>query len=184
MSLHEVQNFLARIYTDENLRRDFVESPQTIGKINNLSETEIAELAEILPAELESFAKSLFYKRLREAEKFLPATRKILGKEFEFLFREFAPTFNPQSVKKHFEDAVKFAEFLQTKKIELNYAKDIARFERAKLKFYGSNKSFVFEVFDYDVKRISGIDLFAPNEIRRRKTAAFWLRIGKREIVF
>ena len=49
MSLLNVQNFLARIYTDENLRREFLSAPEVIGKANNLNETEIAELAEVFP---------------------------------------------------------------------------------------------------------------------------------------
>jgi len=52
MSLLDTQNFLARIYTDESLRREFLAAPEKIGRENNLSEREIAELAEVFPDEL------------------------------------------------------------------------------------------------------------------------------------
>jgi hypothetical protein len=49
MSLLDAQNFLARIYTDENLRREFLSAPEQTGRENNLSEKEIAELAAFSP---------------------------------------------------------------------------------------------------------------------------------------
>ena len=58
MSLLEVQNFTARIYTDENLRRKFLAAPEQTGRENNLSEKEIAELAAVFPEELNFFADS------------------------------------------------------------------------------------------------------------------------------
>ena len=184
MSLRDTQNFLARIYTDENLRHTFLQYPETVGKENNLSEMEIAELSEIVPSELNIFAESLFYKRLHETEKLLPLTRKILAAGFEKHFRGFALTFSPQTIKTHITDAIKFAEFLQSKEIGLNVGKDLAKFEAAKLEFYGLNKFFVIKVFHYDVKRITFQNLPAQNEIRRRRTVGIWLRIGERKIAF
>jgi len=184
MSLLEVQNFLARIYTDEKLRREFLSEPEKIGLAHNLNESEIAELAEVFPEELNAFAESLFYKRLREVEKLLPLTRQVLDKDFEKFFREFSAEFLPESIKKHLEDAIRFAEFLQTKDFSLNQAKDLAKYEQAKLEFYGLNKRFVFRILDYSVKGISSKDADALSEIKKKKTFAFWLRIKKREIVF
>ena len=182
MSLLNVQNFTARIYTDENLRREFSAAPQKIGKQNNLTETEIAELVEILPDEINFFAESLFWKRLREVEKLLPFTKRIFGADFEMRFREFANQFTPESIKKHLEDAIQFAEFLRER--ETNWKSDAARFESAKLEFYALGKNFVFRRFDYDVKEIYRRFHELPMNFERRKTFAVWLRIGKREFVF
>lgn len=182
MSLLAVQNFLARIYTDENLRREFSAAPEQIGKQNDLTESEIAELIAILPDEIDVFADSLFYKRLREVEKLLPLTKKILGVDFEKRFREFSKSFTPESVKKHLEDAIRFAEFLGER--ELNWKSDAAKFETAKLEFYALGKTFVFRRFDYDVKEILRQIHESPTDFERRKTFTVWLRIGKREFVF
>src|SRR6185369_7897216 len=104
MSLQEQQNLLAKLYTDAEFRRAFLSMPEKIGIENELNKIEIKEIAGIMPEELDFFADSLFWKRLREVEKFLPLTRKVLGEDFINYFRRFSQNFNPQTVKKHIED--------------------------------------------------------------------------------
>ena len=184
MSLLETQNFLARLYTDENLRREFVVAPEKIGSENNLKPGEIAELAKILPEELNSFSESLFYKRLREVEKLLPLMRKILKKDFERHFREFANIFLPESNKKHFEDAINFADSLANQENEFVWLKDIARFEKTRSEFNVLQKRFSMILLDYDVRLIlentsnEKSDLFT--NLKKRKTAVIWLRFGNK----
>ncbi len=178
MSLLDVQNFLARIYTDAQLRREFLSAPEQTGRENNLSEKEIAELAAVFPAELNFFAESLFYKRLRAVEKFLPLTGKSLKGNFENCFREFASQFTPETIKKHFEDALRFAEFLQTKRIEPVWVADLAKYERAKLEFNVYQKRFIFRLFDYDIKEIFRHNAEPQRKFRRKKTFAAWFRFG------
>jgi hypothetical protein len=179
MSLHDAQNFLARIYTDENLRREFLSAPEQTGRENNLSEKEIAELAAIFPAELNFFAESLIYKRLRAVEKLLPLTGISLKGNFESCFREFANQYAPESSRKHLEDALRFAEFLQTKKIELVWVADLAKYERAKLEFNVCQKRFIFRIFDYDIKEISRNNAAPQGKFFRKKTFAAWFRFGR-----
>lgn len=183
MSLIEQQNFLARLYTDEKLRRSFLQNPQRIGAENDLTAEEITELAAVLPEELSIFADSLFWKRLREAEKLLPLTRKALGEDFSVNFRKFSQDYNPQTIKKHFEDAVEFCSFLQNREIEPAWAKDLATFERAKLIFNSAAQKFILLKFDFDIRQI--LKEF-PNQtgksekiFPKRKTFALWLRAGK-----
>lgn len=184
MSLIEQQNFLARLYTDENLRKRFLSEPAKIGAENDLSEREIAEIAEIIPEELNFFADSLFWKRLREVEKFLPLTKKVFGADFEKHFRRFAQNYNPKSIKKHLEDATEFCAFLQKAEIYPVWKKDLSRFERARLIFNSNSQGFVFEKFDFDVweilKEISNGVEKMPDDFPKRKTFAVWLRVGKR----
>jgi hypothetical protein len=179
MSLLEAQNFLAKIYTDENLRREFLSAPEKTGRENNLSEKEIAELAAIFPAELNFFAESLIYKRLRAVEKLLPVTAKSFKENFETCFREFANQYTPESSKKHLEDALQFAEFLQTKRIEPVWVADSAKYERANLEFNAYQKRFIFRLFDYDIKQISRHNAEPQRKFGRKKTFAAWLRFGK-----
>ena len=189
MSLLEVQNFLARVFTDEELRRKFLAAPETVGSENSLSEAEILQLRQMLPAQLNFFGDSLMFKRRHEVEKLLPLTRKALGRrDFEIFFREFAARFLPQTIKKHLEDATRFADFLEAKPIEPVWAKDLVGFERAKLIFNNSARRFLFKKFDYDVreiiKNISRSDAPPEKDYPQRQTIALWLRVGRRTRLF
>lgn len=176
MSLLQQQNFLARLYTDENIRNRFLSEPEKIGNENDLTEQESAELARIIPAELNFFADSLFWKRLRETEKFLPLTKKVLKEKFVGLFREFSQIYNPKSVKKHLEDAIEFCRFLQGSAIEPAFIKDIAKYEQGKLEFFGLGKLFVCKKLDYDIREIS--DQTVVSDLKKKLTFAVWLKIG------
>lgn len=179
MSLLEQQNFLAKVFTDELLREKFLSAPENVGKENNLSETEIEQICQVLPEQIKFFADSLFYKRLHEVEKILPLTRKVLGKKFETYFREFANEFLPKTIKKYLEDANKFGEYLRKK--ETAWINDLISFERARLIFNGYGKRFVFRKFRFcikDVLKNSRQD--AKANVRRRLSFAIWLRFGSK----
>lgn len=178
MSLSEQQNLLARLYTDAEFRRAFLTAPEKIGAENDLSETETAEIAAIMPEELEFFAESLFWKRLREVEKILPLSKKALGADLKVFFREFSKNFNPQSVKKHLADALAFTGFLQNQNIS-GLARDAARFERAKLEFYGLEKRFVVCRLNHDVRQLYRAEV-EPSQIEGSKKIALWFKIGNR----
>lgn len=181
MSLQKQQNFLARLYTDENLRRAFLLEPQKTGREYDLTAKEIAEIAEVMPDELNFFADSLFWKRLREVENFLPLTKEIAGAEFTGEFRRFSQTFNPQSIRKHLEDAFEFAGFLQTSENVSELAKNAARFERAKLAFFGYGKKFVVCRLEFDLREISRSPAAAQSgEFKKRRNFAVWIRVGNK----
>lgn len=177
MSLREQQNLLARLYTDKNLREKFFAEPKKIGFEFELTQKEIHEIVEIAPQELNFFAESLFWKRVREVEKFLPFTKKILAEDFQSLFEQFTQNFNPKSVKKHLEDAFEFCKFLQTNEIPL-IAKNIAAFEKAKLSVFGYGKKLVFCKLDHDIHTFfSGKN---TEKLDKRRKFAIWIKIGNR----
>jgi len=173
MSLLDVQNFTARIYTDEALRREFFLAPERIGKENNLTDRETAELAAVYPEELNLFAESLVWKRLREVEKLLPLTLRHSGENFENYFRNFSQNFNPQSVKKHLEDAIHFCNYLQISESIAELVRNAAKFEQSKLEFWALNKRLIVRFFDFDVE--TG---------KVKKHFKIWLRFGKKRFVF
>ncbi|MGI9055007.1 MAG: hypothetical protein ACR2F2_04305 [Pyrinomonadaceae bacterium] len=179
MSLLEQQNFLAKLYTDEKLRRDFLSEPSKIGQEDYLNEIEIAEITEILPEEISFFAESLFWKRLREVEKFLPLTRKVAGNDFQRLFREFSQNYNPQTIKKHLEDANQFCLFLQQNDSVSEITKNAAKYEQAKLKFHNFGRNFVVCRLNYDVREISQIVKDANYNLKKKTQIAIWIRAGK-----
>lgn len=177
MSLREQQNFLARLYTDEDLRRDFFAEPEKVGAEFALKDDEIAEIVKIAPQELNFFAESLFWKRLREAEKFLPFTKEILGEDFQPLFRQFSQKYHPQTVKKHLEDALRFCAFLQNGEIS-EIAKNVAAFEKAKLDFYGGGKRFSFCKLGYDVRLYFQGE--SAENLKKERKFAVWIKIGNK----
>lgn len=173
MSLKEQQNLLARLYTDGDLRENFFAEPAKIGFDFNLTRKEIAEIVEIAPQELDFFAESLFWKRLREAEKFIPLTVKILNQDFQPLFRQFSQTFNPQTVKKHLEDAFEFCRFLQKGEVS-EIARDVALFEKTKLEFFGFGKRIAFCKLAFDIRPFL-LENRTEDPQRKRKFAV-WIK--------
>ena len=184
MSLQEQQNLLAKLYTDAEFRRVFLSEPEKHGAENGLDEKELAELAGIMPEELNFFADSLFWKRLREVEKFLPLSKKALGDEFTRLFREFSRTFNPPTIKKHFEDARGFSKFLQTRRLEPLWAIDLAKYEYSRLIFNSAAKKIVFARFNHFIpeiiREITAGNVKPQKKFRRKNSFAVWLKLGKR----
>jgi hypothetical protein len=182
MSLLEQQNFLAKLFTDSDLRENFWLNPNEIGLANNLEENEIAEIKKINEQDFNYFAESLFYKRLSEVENILPLTVTAFGKNnFRENFKEFANQFLPKSIKKHLEDSVEFCNFLQKKDLEKIWLIDVVKYEQAKLFFYGYGKSFVFRVLRYDFTTASGN---IRNEPFKRLSLAVWLRFGKKGKIY
>lgn len=175
MSLKEQQDFLARLFIDESLRQNFLFQPTKIGAENGLNETEIDDLKAILPSQIEFFSESLFWKRLREAEKFIPLTVKILNQDFQPLFRQFSQTFNPQTVKKHLEDALDFCGFLQKGEVS-EIARNIALFEKTKLEFFGYGKRIAFCKLAFDIRPF--LTENPIEDLQRKRKFAVWIRSG------
>lgn len=182
MSLREQQNLLARLYTDSVLREKFFSAPIKIGKKFKLTENEINEIAAMAAEELNFFAESLYWKRLREVEKFLPLTRKVLDIKFKVEFRDFSQNYIPQTVKKHLEDAIEFCMYLNGTTNDL-LIKDITAFERAKLLFSTDNRKLIIVRSHYDIKqifkKISRNEPVVKAELRKKNFFAIWLKIGK-----
>lgn len=188
MSLQKQQDFLARLFTDEGLRQNFFSEPDKIGADNGLSESETADLQAVLPEELGFFADSLFWKRLHEVEKLLPLTKKGLQEDFAKLFREFSQTFNPQTVKKHFEDACEFSKFLQNQSLKPLWAKDLVKYEFSRLIFNADTKKFAFAKFDHDIREIireiSQDNSKTQVQFPKKTTFAIWLKVGNKRKQF
>lgn len=174
MSLQKQQDFLARLFIDEGLRQNFLSAPKKIGAENGLNLVEIEDLKAVLPEEITFFAEMLFWKRLRETEKILPLTREFLKDDFVQLFREFSQNFNPQTVKKHLEDAIEFCKFIQKAKVS-EIVGNIAKFEQTKVEFFGYGKHFAVCRLDYDIKEISH-----ESAKTQRKINYIWIKIGNK----
>jgi hypothetical protein len=184
MSLLKQQDFLAKLYTDERLRRDFITSSLKIGSENGLSESEIREIREIFHEEINFFAESLFRKRLNEAEKLLPFTGRILKSDFEKLFRDFSQNYQSQTIKKHLEDALEFCRFVQKSGSVSRIGKDAAKYESAKLRFFASGEKFVFCRLTFDIHEISNfnknVESLDLSKISKKTKFVVWFRFGRK----
>jgi hypothetical protein len=180
VSLLEQQNVLARLLTDPDFRARFLADPDSVRREHGLKRSEIEDILAVASSDLDVFAESLVWKRLREAEKLLPITKRVSGDEFRKGFLEYAPTFNPRSIKKHYEDAVRFSQFLEGQNTS-EPACDAARFERTRLIFFNEGKLFAYCRSRYDLEKKEN-SARPDHEVARRKRMAIavWLRIGKR----
>lgn len=174
MKLADRQNALAKFFTEENFRNKILSEKEAAKDL-------LDEFGDLSHRDLADFAESLIHKRLHEAEKMLPLTCELLNKDFVRLFKKFTTEFSPQSVKKHLEDSLRFAEFLQTENVGESI-KASALYEQGKLEFYGCGKSFVFKKFNCSIRRISGnLSVREPEKTQNAKnflSFAVWLKIA------
>lgn len=181
MGLVEIQNALARLYTDSYLRERFIKDAANVGRELGLNEIEASELSKISPEELSFFSDSLVWKRLNEVEKLLPLTRKILREKFRDEFQSFADTYNPTGIKKHLEDAQAFCDYVLKKNVT-GWQKDLIRFEQARLEFNGLGKRLLMRRFNFNVfevmEKLSRDE--AIEDVRKKKWCGVWYRLGEK----
>lgn len=178
MSLADTQRLIARLATDTELHKKFVENPIDVGAGFGVQAGEACALALETAALLEPFARSLVGKRLNEVRKLLPRTSATMGGRFGSLFRSFAPSFVPQGVKKHVLDAIAFAEYLEAKLKEedrsLAWIGSLARFEASWLTVRSRPCLLI--------RRFYGLR-FEVNQKAPRWTFALWLRLPRRHTI-
>ncbi len=182
MGLKEQQDVLARLYTDQAFADEFFSDPTLAAGEYSLSKDEADSIAASAGEEIRLFAGSLIAKRLREVEKLLPFTRKILGEDFVDLFRRHAALFNPVSVKKHLEDALEFGKYLKKDSSTDRLTKDVIAFETAKLRHFANSRRFTACSLRHDIRPI--LDGQAADLARKRRTLAVWLRIKEKHRFF
>lgn len=179
MALAETQALLARLFTDEDLRREFFESPIAVAPRFGLSMHETQRLASIDRREMEAFAQSLIGKRALYARKALPLTAQALGERFDALLRE-AIRGVTQGGKSR-TDAAALVALLQThaaqRDLEPAWAADLARFELAFIDAGHSGAALILRRFDVDVASIANA-LARGEEVNavRKKTFGVWAR--------
>lgn len=176
MPLHDQQNFLAKLLTDDGLRASFLQNPDDTGRKEGMAEGDLATLKAINPDDLDFFAVSLVNKRLGEVEKLLPFSLQAIGKKkFREMFKEFSDGYVPEGIKKHLEDALEFGRLLQRHKDGRDWQRDAIKFDTANLLFYSGRKNLLIRVLRYDLA-------FGERRLRkhpfRKLQVALWIRFG------
>ena len=182
MGLSEIEQILARLSTDEGLRRRFVEDPFALSRELGLSAAETRQLRREAAARFDSFAASSGEQRLVEMSKLLPLTHRVLGGRFAAHFKRYAAAHKSGGVEHLFGDAIEFAgyleESLREEHIGSGWTLDLLRYERARLKAADPNRRFVAAFFRHDISRL--VRSVARKEevptVVRRATVALWMR--------
>ena len=189
MGLADMQRVLARLYTNAPLRERFHADPLAVARELGFSDEEARRLAEVPPARLDSFARSLHSKRLGQVAKLLPLSRRALGQTFDEAFRRFADSYVPKGTKKHLGDALAFADYLEHKlrrgSEHPRWLLDLLRYERARLKAADPARRVVASFFRHDISRL--VRSVARREetpaAEPRLTVAVWWRPQRRGTV-
>jgi hypothetical protein len=179
MALAQTQALLARLFTDDGLRREFFEAPVAVATRFGLSMHDTQRLAGIDNREIEAFAQSLIGKRALYARRALPLTARSLGNRFEALFRQAIGGAAREATNR--SDAAALIAFLESRvakcELEPPWVADLARFELVFIDAGRSGATLFFRAFDFNVASIAQA-LARGEEISaaRRKTFGVWAR--------
>jgi hypothetical protein len=178
VGLTTLQTALTRLYTDGPLRASLTHDPAQFARELFLSEMELAQLQEAA-ASIDRFARSLHWKRLGDTAKMLPATREVLGTDFNRLFLSYAATASPPvGIRKPQRDAIRFAAYLVREDLRAHpvWVTDLARYEAAWLRSGEPGPFLQVLRFHYSVERWASSD--PPVEPARRTHLGVWCRPG------
>lgn len=179
MALAQTQALLARLFTDDVLRREFFEAPIAVATRFGLSMHDTQRLAGIDRREIEAFAQSLIGKRALYARRALPLTARALGDRFDALFRQAIRGAAREATSR--SDAAALTAFLYRRvakcEQESPWVADLARFELAFIDAGRSGAALFFRAFDFNVASVA--QALAKGEefsAVRRKTFGVWAR--------
>ncbi|MCC5634968.1 hypothetical protein LC593_03700 [Nostoc sp. CHAB 5844] len=174
MGLAQTQQVLAQLYTNSEFRERFFANPQAVAVELGLSCDEAQQLAQISAQEVNIFANSLKWKRLGEIHELLPRTAKVLGKNFNTLFWRYAQTHLPTGIKKHREDAIAFANFInkmaENEDLEPIWISDLVCYEKTWLLAYELGNCL----------RVCWLRHTVHRDFTAQPTLAIWYRLSRR----
>jgi hypothetical protein len=183
MGLHEIEQILARLSSDDELRERFVNDPFALGRELGLSPTTTRQLRRAAVARFDSVAASPRERRFVQVYKLLPLTHRVLKGRFTYYFDRWVADHGAVSFERLFGDVLAFAEYLEKKleedQLGSGWTLDLLRFEKARIKAADPNRRLVVATFRHDISRlVRGVmrkgELFAA--VRRRSVAVWWRR--------
>lgn len=182
MSLAETQRLLARLYTDAELRRRFFAAPEDVGREWGLEADEARALASSR-GQVDSFARALEKKYLRQVRHLLPKTAALLGGGLGELFSAYAAAERarrpPGGLHKIPEDARRFAAFVE-RRTEDELVRAVARFEAAWVRAHAPGFRFAAGVFPYRMGEVlRRLDEGEKTGPARRPSLHLWWRLGR-----
>ncbi len=187
MGLVIVQQVLAKLYTDRDLRKTFFERPQLIGQQLGLTFEEIQQLSELSSQQVNLFASSLKHKRLGGVRKLLPLTDQCFKKDFYELFDQYYHKLISTGIKKHRQDAICFCSFLleqiTSQPTRSPWILDVIKYEKSWLQATESKHLFSWCYFQYAIEPlIESIQRseFTPILIKK-PCIAIWFKLSRQK---
>lgn len=182
MSLADSQRLLARLYTDAELRRRFFAAPEDVGGEWGLAADEAKTLASSRE-QVETFARALEKKHLRQVRQLLPHTAALLGGEMGALYSAYAASERalrpPSGFGKIPEDALRFAAFVERRKAD-SLVRAVARFEAAWVRARVPGFRFAIRVFPFRMGEIlRRLDKGEDIHTVKRPSLHLWWRTGR-----
>jgi hypothetical protein len=182
MALAETQALLARLFTDDDLRREFFEAPIAVSARFGLSADDAQRLAALDRRETEAFAQSLIGKRMLYARKALPLTARALADRFDALLCEAIRGRASDGTLR--ADSAALVALLERRIAQRDLAPvwilDLARFELAFIEAGGSGPALIFRRFDFAIAAIAA-SLGKDEDVNamRRRTIGVWVRLPR-----
>jgi len=183
MGLSEIEQILARLSTDDELRERFVNDPFALGRELGLSPTGTRQLRRAAAVRFDSFAETPHERRFVQVNKLLPLTHRVLKGRFTHYFDRWVAEHGAVSFEHLFGDVLAFADYLENRLTDEHlgsgWTLDLLRFEKARIKAADPKRRFVIQTFRHDISRlVRGVmrkgELFAA--VRRRSVAVWWRR--------
>ncbi len=185
MGLREVQAALARLFTDEVARDEFLADPKGGAAALGLGEDDARHLAAIAPQSLARFAGGLKSKRILDARKKLPLTAQALGARFADHWRAATTS---TAARREIADVQAMAERLSRLaaqgSIEPPWIGDLARYEAAFVEASVRRFGLRMRMFDYPIATLAlALRAGALREaVAPRRTLAIWARAPGRRL--
>jgi hypothetical protein len=178
MALKDLQEALARLYTDSRLRDDFLRAPAEVTAALGLTGNDAMQLLQLEPRQLKDFAHLLQRKRLAEVHRLLPQTFRRLGSDFERHFGHFAPTCSPNGIDKHRRDALAFGAYLSRCGALPPLLADLARYETACITAFMPGRRWHWCGLRHDLRPLLAADgdRIPPSSPKRRYFVVLWWR--------
>ncbi len=189
MALTDIEQILARLSADKELRARFVENPFALGRELGLSPTRTRQLRREAAERFDSFVATPRDRRFVQVNTLLPLTHRVLSGRFTHYFDCYVAEHGAVSVEHLFGDVLHFAEYLEAKLREdylgSGWTLDLLRFEKARVKAADPRRRLVVASFRHDISRlVRGVARKdAPFEVVVRRSVAVWWRRRPRDPV-
>jgi len=163
MELAATQKFLARIFTDSQLRTRFYADPVHVGAEFGLSPAAARTLADVPENQVHEFSKSVRRQRLDAVSRLLPCSVKCLGTSFGEAFREYVLANALPSESHSWRDAINFNRFFQ----QWSVSHRVPRWQRELLAYESDRLEFT-----HDHSRLNWRFSFFPGHRTARRVEA------------
>lgn len=170
MSLLQQQQFLARLLTDVELRKQFEQDGPGTLKLSGINGPDAKAILALAQAQLKLFAESLLQKRLYMVSKMLPRSSQVMGTEFKTLFKQYAQNSIPDLPQKHLQDALQFVSWLKLNlPAEQASLCELLDFEAVDLKTRLPGRGLIFRQYHFAV--------WQEDFDKRSSALCLWLRV-------